>query len=71
MLKGEGAEPTERGSLKEVDALLDLLIIIVTRPDLHHQREISREDHARVNNRGVCCFLDSLDKHGTYKAAVR
>lgn len=71
MLKGEGAEPTKRGSLKGVDALLDLLIIIVSRPDLHNQREIIREDHTRVNNRGVCCFLNSVDKHSTYKAEVR
>lgn len=33
MLKEEGAEPTKGGRLKEVDARLDLLIIIVSRPD--------------------------------------
>lgn len=39
MLKEEGAEPTNGGRLKEVDERLDLLIIIVSRPDLYQPAE--------------------------------
>lgn len=45
MLKGEDAEPTKGSSLKEVDAPLDLLIIIVSRPGFYHQQR-STEDRA-------------------------
>lgn len=57
MLKGEGAAPTKGGSLTEVDAPLDLLINIVSRPDLYHQQK-STEDHTLNNVSNVCgsCF---------------
>lgn len=38
-LREEGAEPTKGGRLKEVDARLDLLIIIVSRPDFYQPAE--------------------------------
>lgn len=53
-LKGEGAEPTKGGSLKEVDELLDLLIIIVSRSDLYQQKSI--EDHT-LNHVNDCMWL--------------
>lgn len=45
MLKGEDAEPMKGSSLKEVDAPLDLLIIIVSRMGVYHQQR-STEEHA-------------------------
>lgn len=61
-LKGEGAEPTKGGSLKEVDEPLDLLIIIVSRPDFYQQKSI--EDHTLNNMNMYCMWLLFLKLRG-------
>lgn len=43
MLKGEDAEPTKGSSLKEVDAPLDLLIIIVSGIGVDHQQRSTEQ----------------------------
>lgn len=57
MLKGEDAEPTKGSSLKEVDATLDLLIIIVSGMGVDHQQR-SAEEHA-LKMQEVCTVAAS------------